>query len=104
MPVKDIIQIAYTGGIIIVSVIKTIVGFVRASKAKKAAKTEKEKAAADKLLRDEANRLMAKAEVFYKNLDIVLKKQDESAGPYKKEDVMAKLQGFRSEERRVGKE
>ena len=97
----NIFQIIYTSVIIAIGATTTIIGFVRAMKAKKAAKKitdEKERAEAEAkandMLREEANKLMEKAEVFYKNLDVVLKQQGESAGPYKKEDVMAKLQGF----------
>lgn len=97
----NIVQIIYTCVIIVIGLTTSIIGFVKAVKAKKAAKIiadEKERAEAEAkandMLREEANKLMEKAEVFYKNLDIVLKQQGESAGPYKKEDVMAKLQGF----------
>lgn len=97
----NIFQIIYTCAILVIGLTTSIIGFVRAVKAKKAAKRiadEKEKAEAEAkandMLREEANKLMEKAEVFYKNLDVVLKQQGESAGPYKKEDVMAKLQGF----------
>ena len=94
MAIKDIIQIAYTCVIIIVGATTTIIGFVRAAKAKKKAKTAEEQQRAQEMFEAEANKLMQKAEIFYKNLDIVLKQQGESAGPYKKEDVMAKLQDF----------
>lgn len=97
----NLFQTIYTCCIIAIGATTTIIGFVRAAKAKKKAKLiadEKERAEAEAkandMLREEANRLMEKAEVFYKNLDLVLKQQGESAGPYKKEDVMAKLQGF----------
>lgn len=97
----NIFQIIYTCTIIVIGATTTIIGFVNAIKAKKKAKliaNEKERAEveakANDMLREEANKLMEKAEVFYKNLDVVLKQQGESAGPYKKEDVMAKLQGF----------
>lgn len=97
----NLFQMIYTAAVIVVGATTTIIGFVRAAKAKKAAKRitdEKERAEAEAkandMLREEANKLMEKAEVFYKSLDTALKQQGESAGPYKKEDVMAKLQGF----------
>lgn len=97
----NIFQIIYICVMFVIGTTTTVIGFVRATRAKKAAKCitdEKEKAEAEAkandMLREEANKLMEKAEVFYKNLDVILKQQGESAGPYKKEAVMAKLQGF----------
>ena len=95
MDVMQIIQIAGWAVTFLIGVITSVVGFVKAAKAKKDAKTAQESEAAQQQMIDEANRLIESAETFYKSLDSVLRKTDgTTAGIYKKESVMSKLAIF----------
>lgn len=80
---------------LILSLITTLIEGIKAHKHKKAAKTEKEKFEAYQQMLEAANGFIVDAESFYKNLDTILKQQNMgSAGVYKKESVMNKLQSF----------
>lgn len=95
MEVVEIIKIVAFCVIFVAGVISSIIGFVKAAKAKKAAKTAQESEAAQQKMIDEANKLIAYAETFYKSLDTILKQTEGTgAGAYKKESVMVKLQAF----------
>lgn len=94
---NDILQIIYIVVGFLTGAIPAIIGFVKAAKNKKAAKNAEEKALAEKDMITQANGFISNAETFYKSLDTLLKKQGESAGPYKKESVMNQLQAYASE-------
>ena len=95
MSIDRVLYIVYCCCGILVCLIPAVVGFIRAAINKKKAKTAEEKAEAEKLMAEKANELIESAETFYKNLDSVLKQTTgESAGPLKKDSVMAKLQAF----------
>ena len=94
MTVSDILYIVYIVIAFLVGVLPSIIGFIQAAKARKKAKTIEEKAEAEKQLEQIAKKLIVDAEIAYKTLDDILKTMGETAGPYKKETVMAKLQQF----------
>ena len=95
MTVKEIAYICYLAIAFLFGCIPTVIGFCKAFKAKKNAKTTEEKAAANVLLEETAISLIQEAESFYKALDDVLKSSNNgTAGAFKKESVMAKLQAF----------
>lgn len=95
MDMTQIIYLSIEGAAFLVTLVTTIIGFIKAHKAKKNAKTTEEAAAAKQQMLDEANKLISEAEIFYKTLDTALKATDgTSAGPYKKESVMTKLEAF----------
>ena len=95
MDTMQILQICGEGFAFLVTITTTAIGFIKAHKAKKAAKTTEEKAAANQQMLDEANKLICEAESFYKTLDTVLKSTEgTTAGAFKKESVMTKLESF----------
>lgn len=95
MSVTEIIEIAAYSVTFIAGVVTSVIGFVKAHKNKKKAITAEEESAANQLMLDEANALIEEAEKYFKSLDTILKKTDgTSAGVYKKENVMTKLQAF----------
>lgn len=94
MTTRDILYIVYLCLAFLVGAIPAVISFVRAAKAKHKATTAEEKDAQYKEMLDQANKLIESAEVFYDAFDKVLKTQNESAGPYKKESVMTKLQAY----------
>ena len=95
MNVVEIIKLTAFCVTFAAGLISSIIGFVKAAKAKKAAKTAQESEAAQQKMIDEANNLIASAETFYKSLDTILKQTEGTgAGVYKKESVMVKLQAY----------
>lgn len=95
MSVAQILQIVIYSIMFIASLVSAIIGFVKAAKQKKLAKTAEEEAAANQKMLDEANKLISEAETFFSSLDKVLKSTEgTSAGIYKKESVMTKLQQY----------
>lgn len=97
MGIKDILQIIYIVAAFIVGAVPAVIAFCQAAKARKNAKTEEEANEASNKMLEKANELIVQAETFYKGLDSALKAQGESAGAYKKESVMAKLQAYATE-------
>lgn len=90
--IGKIVAIAVYG---LVGAIISIISFFRGLKHKKEAKDAKEEQAGYQQMLDACNEYIANAETFYKNLDTVLKQQNMgTAGAYKKESVMNKLQQF----------
>lgn len=95
MSVYEICQICGWSLTFIVGAVTSIIGFVKAAKNKKKATTAEEENVANQMMLDEANQLIEEAETFFKSLDTVLKKTEgTTAGEYKKENVMTKLQAF----------
>lgn len=95
MDVMQILQIVGYSVTFLVGLITSIVGFVKAAKAKKKAQTAEASEAAQQKMIDEANKLIESAETFYKSLDNVLRQTEgTTAGVYKKESVMVKLQSY----------
>lgn len=94
MTIKEWLYIGYIVVAAIITITSTVMAFIKAAKAKYTAKTANEKALADADMKAYANKLIVEAEQFYNVLDVALKAQGESAGPYKKESVMAKLQEY----------
>lgn len=78
----------------IITAIPFIVALVKAIKAKKAAKTEAEKEAAQNAINAQIKALVQTAEVTYKEFDKVLKGQGSSAGVMKKQFVLTDLKSF----------
>jgi hypothetical protein len=97
MSINEIAYIIYLAVSFLVGLIPAIIGFIIAAKNKKKAKTSAESEAANKDMLAQAQTLIVAAEDFYGALDVALKAQGESAGPYKKESVMNKLQSYASE-------
>lgn len=97
MTLTDILYIVYICAAFAVGLVPSIIGFVSAAKAKKKAKTAEDSEAAEKDMSSHAELLIKAAEDFYKGLDVVLKSNGQSAGPYKKESVMSKLQTYATE-------
>lgn len=97
MSVSTILDIVYLVVVFLVGAIPAIIGFIKAAKNKKKATTAEEKEAANKDMLNQANNLIVAAEDFYKSLDAVLKSNGQSAGAYKKESVMNKLQAYATE-------
>lgn len=97
MTVSEILYIVYIVLAFIVGIIPAIIGFIKAAKEKKNAKTAEESEAAQKDMLTQANSLIVAAEDFYGALDAVLKSNGQSAGAYKKESVMNKLQAYATE-------
>lgn len=71
-----------------------VLGLIKAIRARKAAETEAEKEKANNDLFAVAQELVATAEKAFSSLDAVMKQQGASAGPMKKENVVAKLQAY----------
>lgn len=95
MSLYQILQIVGYSVTFAVGAITTIIGFVKAAKNKKLAKSEAEAAEAKQKMLDTASTLIKEAETFYKSLDTVLKNTEgTTAGAYKKESVMTKLKAF----------
>ena len=95
MSVTEIIYLVVYAVTLLIGTICSLIGFINAHKAKKQAKTAEEIEAANKLIDEKAKELIAAAETFYKSLDAVLKStENTTAGTYKKESVMAKLQAY----------
>ena len=97
MTFNEILYIIYLAAGLVVGIIPAIIGFVKAHKEKKTAKTIADTEAAEKDMIAHAETLIVAAEDFYKSLDTILKSQNESAGPYKKESVLSKLQAYATE-------
>ena len=97
MSISDILYIVFIGVYFLFTSISTIIGFIKSHKAKKKATTLEQKEAAKEDMEEQAKKLISSAEEFYKSLDVVLKSNGESAGPYKKESVMSKLQSYANE-------
>ena len=97
MTVSEILQIVYIAVAFVVGAVPSIIGFVNAAKARKKATTASEKEEAEKDMAAQAKTLIEAAETFYKSLDTMLKQNGESAGSYKKESVMSKLQTYATE-------
>lgn len=72
----------------------TIPSLIKSIKARKAAKTEEEKAKADLDIQNQIATLVSLAEKNYASLDVAMKKLGESAGQFKKEKVMSDLRDF----------
>ena len=71
-----------------------VISLVQAIKARKAAETAAEKEKANNDLFAVAQELVAGAEKAFASLDAVMKQQNASAGPMKKENVTARLQAY----------
>lgn len=76
------------------TIIPTAIALAKAVKAKRQAKSEAERQAADNAMLQEVNNLIASAEALYKAVDTSLKSQGQTAGPLKKKTVMADLQSY----------
>lgn len=95
MSVDLIVKLACTIALFLISVISSIIGWCKARKASKKATTAEEEAIAHQKMQDEAVRLIEEAETFYKSLDTILRKTDgTTAGSFKKESVMVKLESY----------
>lgn len=95
MTVEQILKIVYISIAFLTGAIPALIGWIQAIKNKKKAKTEEEKAIAQQEMLDKANELIANAETFFKALDSTLRTTTgETAGIYKKESVMSKLQAY----------
>lgn len=97
MSISEILNIIYIVAAFLVGLVPSVIGFVKAAKAKLKAKTTEESKAAETDMTLQAESLIIAAENFYKALDIALKANGESAGPYKKESVLVKLQNYATE-------
>lgn len=85
--------VASIAGLLFVTVIPTIVKYVKTWKEYKAAKTEAERQAAINEMLGYANELVAAAEETYKKVDTLLKQDGgKGSGAVKKDSVMTKLQ------------
>lgn len=76
------------------TVLPAIIGFLKAVKARKLAQTEAEKQKANADLLATAQGFIKSAEETFVEFDRLLKAQQSSAGPMKKESVMTKLQAY----------
>ena len=95
MTTREILYCIYLVFAILVAIVPSIIGFIKAAKNKKKAVTAEEKAVAEKLMREQAIKFIQDAEKFYKAFDTVLKQTGNgTAGVYKKDSVMSKLQAF----------
>ena len=92
--VGQLIYYCVAAFVALASITITTIGLL---KARKKTRTSEEKAKIDKQIESKAIELIGEAEMFYKELDTVLKQTSsgtESAGKYKKESVLNKLQEF----------
>lgn len=97
MTTNEILSIVYPVVSFLAAAIPAIIGWGKAIKNKRKAKTEEEKKLAQADMDDKLKSLIKEAEVFYKSLDIALKATGGTAGPYKKESVMNGLQEYANE-------
>lgn len=97
MSTREILYIVYIAIFLIGGILPTIISLCKAHKAKKQATTAAEKEAATLALKQKMNELIVWAEKFYSALGVALAVNGESAGAYKKESVMNKLQLFATE-------
>lgn len=94
MSISIVLDIVYAIAGAIVSAIPLVIALVTACKKRKAAKTNAEKEAAENDLTETLTRLIEEAEVTYKEVDAMLKANNKSAGPVKKDSALTKLQAY----------
>lgn len=94
MPISTILDIVYAIVGAIISAVPFIIALVKICKKKNSAKTDAEKEAAMNDLMEVVTTLIKQAEATYKDVDAILKSENKSAGPVKKDTVLTKLQAY----------
>lgn len=94
MPISTILDIVYAIVGAVVSAVPFIIALVRVCKKKASAKSDAEKEAAMNDLTEVVTNLIKQAEATYKEVDAILKSENKSAGPVKKDTVLTKLQAY----------
>lgn len=94
MPISTILDIVYAIVGAIISAIPFIIALAKVCKKKKSAKSDAEKEAAMNDLMEIVTTLIKQAEATYKDVDAILKSENKSAGPVKKDAVLTKLQAY----------
>ena len=89
-----VIKIVIAVGSALCTGIPALIAFLKARKASKLAKSNAEKEAAKNDMLVEMNTLINSAEQVFKQVDIVLKQNGETAGPLKKDSVLSKLLAY----------
>ena len=89
-----IIKLACAVGGFLVAAIPSLVGLIKAIKARKVATTIAERELAENDLLAQLNAFIADAEEAYNNVNLILKAQGKSAGSAKKESVITKLHAY----------
>lgn len=79
---------------VVATLIPTVIGLVKAIKAKKAAKTAQQEAEANSAMQYAVNGFIEEAEELYKTVDAVVKEKGGSCGAVKKDSVLTKLQAY----------
>lgn len=79
---------------VVATLIPTVIGLVKAIKAKKEAKTAQQEAVANSAMQYAVNGFIEEAEELYKTVDAVVKEKGGSCGAVKKDSVLTKLQAY----------
>lgn len=89
-----IIKLACAVGGFLIAAIPSLIGLIKAIKARIKATKLAEKEAAENDLLSQLNSFIAEVEEVYDNVNQVLKARGQSAGPAKKESVLSKLRTY----------
>ena len=94
MPISTILDIVYAIVGAVISAVPFIIALTQVCKKKKSAKSDAEKEAATNDLTEVVTNLIKQAKATYKEVDAILKSENKSAGPVKKDTVLTKLQAY----------